>query len=312
VKLVRYLRFARLYLRDLPAALPFKARFVKALIRNGFRTKTVLFYPQRPSSRHVLWKLCHILGYRISTGTKIRADAIIHFEDKTRKVIDPTLAALNEKQPVVNFACTDISKSRVDEAFSAVFGYSSLVDPRTYSGRYVKKSETNALHNYEIFDRPQEPQAGFVYQRFIEAELRNGWYTEYRVPVFHRHIPVIMLKLRPQDDPFQRFALAEAIEKTAVITLEEEDKLLAVCRNIGADYAELDVKRDINDGRLYVLDVNDTPSGIHPRWGKYHYFTSLHRLSAAFRGMIENPVVQAAGRADSVSELQDPISNRPP
>jgi len=300
---------AQLFLRGVPAALPFKLRFLKAWVKNGFRTRTVLFYPQRPSSRHVAWKLCHILGYRITTDPGARADAVIHFRDRTTKDVDSTLAGLGQSRRVINIACTDVSKSRVEQAFRAVFGYSSHVDPRAYAGRYVKKGERNALHDGEILDRPVEPEAGFIYQRFIESQIRDGWYVEYRVPVFDDDIPFIMLKLRPLDDPFQRFALAEAIEKATVLTAEDEAKLIAVCRDMGLDYAELDVKRDARDGRLYVLDMNDTPSGIHARWGKRHYFTSLHRMAAGFRGMIERANQAEDTAAEPIPNRKRPISN---
>jgi hypothetical protein len=300
---------ARLFLQGVPAALPFKLRFLKAWVKHGFRSKTIIFYPQRPSSLHVAWKLCHILGYRMTTNPAAKAVAAIHFRDRTTKAVDSRLAALGRSRRVINIGCTDVSKSRVEQAFVTTFGYSSHIDPRIYNGRYVKKGETNALHNGEILDGPHEPEAGVVYQRFIESELRDGWYVEYRVPVFDNNIPFIMLKWRPLNDPFQRFALAEAIEKSTVITPEDETKLLAVCREMGLDYAELDVKRDAKDGKLYVLDINDTPSGIHPRWGKYHYFTSLHHMAAGFKAMVENEdnsTQETAGRPGSPAPSRSP------
>ena len=52
----------------------------------------------------------------------------------------------------------DISKTRVDEAFSKVFGYSPMVDPRTHAGPLVRKSERNGAHDGEIIIGPVEPQ----------------------------------------------------------------------------------------------------------------------------------------------------------
>lgn len=39
----------------------------------------------------------------------------------------------------------------------------------------------------------------------------------------------------------------------------EAELLLRLCRALGLDYGELDVLRDVEDGKLYVVDVNNTP-----------------------------------------------------
>ena len=60
-------------------------------------------------------------------------------------------------------------------------------------------------------------------------------------------------------------------------------KILAVCREMGLDYGELDVLRDREDGRLYILDVNDTPSGIYASRGAAYRREIVTRTLAALR-----------------------------
>jgi hypothetical protein len=66
---------------------------------------------------------------------------------------------------------------------------------------------------------------------------------------------------------------------------------------MGVDYGELDVLRDVEDGRLYVVDVNDTPSGQTP--------SIIERSSAAFDALIVAPRV-----TDQVAPWQLPPRTR--
>jgi len=46
-----------------------------------------------------------------------------------------------------------------------------------------------------------------------------------------------------------------------VLSEEEADRVQRFCRGMGLDYGELDAVRDASSGRLYVVDVNNTPFG---------------------------------------------------
>lgn len=48
---------------------------------------------------------------------------------------------------------------------------------------------------------------------------------------------------------------------TSVFSGIEKEKILAFTEKFGLDYGEVDVLRDNDDGRLYVIDVNNTPFG---------------------------------------------------
>jgi len=83
-----------------------------------------------------------------------------------------------------------------------------------------------------------------------------------RIPVICGKIPFAYKKYRPIETRFSNTnARAELVDKSAVISADEEAKILAFCRKQGVDYAELDVLRDNDTQKLYVVDVNPTPWG---------------------------------------------------
>ena len=66
----------------------------------------------------------------------------------------------------------DISKTHVSRVFESVFGYSLAIDPLTYEGPAVCKSELNGTHDGKIVQCPipaQEVEPGSVYQRFVDS-----------------------------------------------------------------------------------------------------------------------------------------------
>jgi len=56
-----------------------------------------------------------------------------------------TKAQLPQHAIYLNFECTDISKKRIGELHMSVFGYALDIDPTTYHGSVVSKSDENAV-----------------------------------------------------------------------------------------------------------------------------------------------------------------------
>ncbi|MBI3574020.1 oligosaccharide flippase family protein, partial [Candidatus Kaiserbacteria bacterium] len=136
-------------LDDLAAAVEMfivsKLLYAQVLSSRRFQRKFVLFYPEKPKTYHVLYRICHALGYTITDDPRVPADAVIDFEDTTIRNPNLVLEVLRKKRKVINISCNDISKETVDRVFAEVFGYGISVDPLTYRGTCVKKSNTNAL-----------------------------------------------------------------------------------------------------------------------------------------------------------------------
>jgi hypothetical protein len=234
----------------------------------------ILFYPRRPHPFAAVYKICHLLGYRIITSTRAEFDVAVYWSDETwRSGSGSALPPAAGVGSVVNGWCTDISKTAVDSAFDAAFGYSLAVDPRRYAGRCVVKSDRNATHDGRIVECPVSEMApGKVYQRIVNNLVSPGIVEDIRVPVFGDRVPFVYVKYRAENDRFSNLNdEARMVAASECLTTAEIQGLLRVCRTMGLDYGELDVLRDRDDGRVYLVDVNATP------WGPPNHLRREHR-----------------------------------
>lgn len=248
--------------------------------------KRVLCYPSRPGPHAVLYKLCAVAGYWITSDPKAPCDAVFAWDDATRSEISP----FENADAAINRHCTDISKRHVAQTFAAVFGYGLEVDPTTYSGAVVKKSDENGTHDGEVISCPIPAAAiapGFVYQKAIDNRRDSGsGFYEYRVPIFGQTIPVVYIKYRPEDAPFKEFDGAEVVAPDAVLSADEQTRLLQLTTALRMDYGELDVLRDRADGRVYVVDANKTPSGPRRGFRPEQRVQALRMLRPAFEALL--------------------------
>lgn len=243
--------------------------------------KTLLCYPEWPYPCYVLYKICYYNRYKI-TNRPQQADAVIFFEDKTFRKPDTVLRSLHEKYNIINYYSQDISKKKVDEVHKKVFGYGLSIDPRSYKGKYVKKSDENSLHNYLILDYPEEPQAEYVYQRVVN-NAENGEVVDIRIPIIGDTIPIVFLKYRPVGSRFDAGNTRATVKKTHdVISSAEYTKILQFCREMGIDCGELDVLRDNDTQKLYIVDANNTPGGPPLELTKEELQQAIQHISLAF------------------------------
>ena len=242
--------------------LPYKIVYFKALRRKHFRFQTLLTYPQTPIRAQIIYKIAHVLGYSITNNLRANADVVMHFEDATYKQADPSLLYLKDKYEIINYRCVDISKVNVDTIFQRIFGYSMSINPLIYEGTALKKSNLNGLRDMTTVTCPiNTPEKDYVYQKIISNRL-DQWEVEIRVPVYKQNIPFVYLRYRDAEDRFNRAKVRSTIGAVQdVFSPEEVDKLHQFCQGIGMDFGELDIIRERDDGRIYILDANDTPAG---------------------------------------------------
>ena len=238
--------------------LEFEVRYWKRRRSNDWRPATVLVYPQRLLSRSALYKICKFLGLKV-TRTLGPADIVIDWTDATYRRSHPELARFGE---VINLRATNISKTHVERVHAEIFGYTTAIDPLTYRGPCLRKSDVNALHDGAIVQCPIEKlESGFVYERLIDNMTPAGA-LDMRVPIFGSILPLVYHKTRSLEARFLTFHSATLRETDDVLSKDEQAKILQFCRAIGLDYGELDVLRDNGDGRIYVVDANNTPDSI--------------------------------------------------
>ena len=219
--------------------------------KNGLK---VHFYPELPSKRASVRNALVYLGYEITKGWNTKS-VNFAWHDETIKVFDGS----NGK--VINFNCTNISKSFLDKVHSKVFGYGLSVDPNSAKGRILEKSELNGKHDAQIVNAPCNCKEGYVYQKLIDT--RKGlFYEDIRPVVIGDEIPMVYLNYRLAGKRFSAKKIRACLAKTQdYLTQKEQSQILQLCTLMGVDLAELDVLRDNKDGKIYVVDVNPTAFG---------------------------------------------------
>ncbi len=244
-------------------------RYYRLYYKNNKTVKTAVFYPQYPSKRAVLYKIFGVLGYNRTNNLNTHYDVVINWQDATFRTRYAELEKIADNQRVINYNCMDISKRNVDRIHHDVFGYSTSVDPRTEHAKCVKKSDFNAQHDGVIIETPvKEAEEGFIYQKIINNKYDDTIVEDIRTPVFGDEIPLVYLKYKPVDKRFGSFLTGHhAIKETSikepdeVFSNKELQQVKAFTKAIGMDYGELDILRDRDDGKIYIIDVNNTPTG---------------------------------------------------
>ena len=147
---------------------------------SGHKQPTIAFLPDRPRPWYLIWPVMQCAGAK-QIEDPAQADIVMQFDDSTTcNPRRPDLSRRMRKVRTVNFNCRDVSKSTVAAAFGRVSGYDLAVDPETYHGRIVDKSEINAAHDGRIVDGPIQRVNGRSYQKLIDNEIEDGLVEDLR------------------------------------------------------------------------------------------------------------------------------------
>ncbi|WP_225207532.1 ATP-grasp domain-containing protein [Novosphingobium huizhouense] len=199
---------------------------------------------------NLTWKIFAYLGLKPVRDGKGACPVYYHYDDTT-------VAAC---EGAINGRCVDISKSTVGRVFAEVFGYALDIDPREHHGKIVRKSEINAVHDGEVLEGPiTMPQPGSVYQRLIDNTTDDGMVLDLRTGIVGNEVPYVFLKYRPRDIRFSNDNAYVRLGQPDLFTPEEKALILRFCRAIGLDIGELDILRDRESGKIYIVDVAKTP-----------------------------------------------------
>lgn len=276
------------------------------LIRNLITTtqkitknrKIILFYPDTPSSGFMISQILYFLGYAVTNNPDHKFDFAIKWKDATFSPRDHILCRLSAQNiNMVNINCEDISKTHVDKVFHSVFGYSATVDPLTYTGKCVVKSNLNAQGNEKIITCPIDTiETGVVYNKLIDNEVEDGIVLNHRVPVFKHVIPFVSLRKSPVKQRFGGIGGVISVQSVPahdVFSEGEVCKILSFCQKIRLDYGELDILRDRNDKQLYIIDANNTPYSVMLRSNPLKLPPNKRLISPKERFIMLQELVQA-------------------
>lgn len=262
----------------------FQFREIINFFLNGFKRKTLLVYPDFPSSKTVIRKLCRALNINLTNKLNRRFNWALYYEDETFRKKYASLETLNNLK-VVNLYSRDISKLHVDKIHQEVFGYNTQVDPLAYQGKGVKKSDINARHDGQVLDFPlAEKEGNCIYQKLINNQVNEEEVLDMRIPVINYKIPLLYLKYRKVTERFvnstTRTYLVEIDEQ---LTRKEQEQVIDFARKMNLEYGEFDILRDLDDKKIYIVDVNNTPFGPPSNISDTEGKKAIKILALAFR-----------------------------
>ncbi|MEO0550137.1 MAG: hypothetical protein AAFZ91_09460 [Pseudomonadota bacterium] len=246
----------------------------------GHKRPSIAFYPEKPRPWYFIWPVMHASGAKLISDVST-ADIVFQFDDSTSS--DHIAPTTKPGARLVNFGCTDISKSNVATAFKQAAGYSLAVDPKTYSGPMVEKSEKNACHDGRIIEGPMDPLADKTYQVLVDNEIAGGLVEDLRCCICGGEPSVVFRKRRQISRRFLN-ENAEVLLDTPQNTYTE-DEIAVITRfaaEIGLEWGGVDVLRDNASGKIYIVDANKTDMGPPVALNLGDKLKSTRRMAKAF------------------------------
>lgn len=222
---------------------------IRQIVRPGPR---LWFMPKPPPPWYLIWNASAWIGARAALSPE-KADACVYFEDATW--VSASDAAL---LPCINGRCRDVSKTRVGDVFAAVFGYELLIDPERAEGAAVEKGELNGAHDGAIVHCPTPRKSGRVYQKLIETG-EGDLVEDLRTPCVGGEPVLVFIKRRSRNQRFANTNTDVALaDVQSVFSADELKRIRTFVREMQLDWGGLDILRERQSGRLYIVDVNKT------------------------------------------------------
>ena len=176
----------------------------------------------------------------------------------------PKLKQNGKKIKLINLFLVDTAKGFVAESFETHFGYGYKVDPTTFKGYCISKHNGNGTKSCFFLKCPIEANDIFKdhsYQQIIDYTDKKDPDTLYelRIPIVGGIIPCVLFKTRNRGLRFtSKNRSIQIVNPLKYLTEQECHKIITYCRYIGLEMGEIDVLRSHEDGRIYIIDVNNT------------------------------------------------------
>jgi hypothetical protein len=216
----------------------------------------IWFAPHWPRPWYIVWAAVVWGGMRFARAAD-KADAAFYFEDQTIATPPPS-----GHVRAFNFGVGDVSKSHVARVMEQAFGYPLALDPTTFVGDAVEKGEGNGLHDGRLVRCPTARVVGKSYQRVIKTEGADGWAYDLRTACVAGRPVVVFVKQKPATARFSIQNTSVVVKApNEVFSTAEIAEIERFCAAMRLDWGGLDVLREHESGRLYVVDVNKTDTG---------------------------------------------------
>lgn len=247
---------------------------------------TIYFTPERARPWYLIRAVSHIAGAVLAKDVS-QADVVFQFEDAT---VSPNPAPTNVKPgaKLINFACDNISKSKVALASEAAFGTPLAIDPTVYVGPAVEKSQINAAHDGRIVQCPTQALPGRAYQRVVDNRTPDLELVEdLRTCTLGGKPVVVFVKRRPINKRFQNTNVDVLLRRPEeVFTPEEIERISVFCKEMQLEWGGVDVLRDRKDGTMHIVDANKTDMGPPIALNLPDKIVAARILAQAFRDYV--------------------------
>ncbi len=168
---------------------------------------------------------------------------------------------------ILNDAIVTTAKDFVEACHVKAFGYGTAIDPLTWNGPVVEKSIRNATHDAVLLQEPlpwESIKYDKVYIKFISGLSPDGFHRLQRTFIVDRKPTWTFQSESPPENRFEhRSFRCASLHPREVFNRTELKQIEHFCNLYGLNYGECDILRDVDDGRIYLLDANPMP-GIYP------------------------------------------------
>tara|TARA_B100001287_G_scaffold235108_1_gene207121 strand:+ start:582 stop:1433 length:852 start_codon:yes stop_codon:yes gene_type:complete len=256
--------------------------------KNNFKNESILVYPHYPSRGSTIYKIAKQLNYNVTNKIKSGTKNAIYWEYLTHRKEYHFLEEISDKVNIINLHSRDISKKYIDKIHKKVFGYCTTINPLSYHGKMVKKSDINAEHDGVIIDAPIDAvEEQYIYQILIDNSLSDKLIVDIRVPVIGKVLDFVYVKEINRLERFENTTTQTTLKPVKEIFSDNEINLLnRYCDELNLEYGELDVLRNNEDGRIYAIDVNNTPHGPPANTSKTDELLAFGKLSFTLKTYI--------------------------
>jgi hypothetical protein len=194
------------------------------------------------------------------------ADWCVFYQDATWMTLPDNDPFAEMASTWINGRCRDISKRHVEQVFDAVFGYPLAIDPLTYQGVCLRKSNRNYVKNVTLLECPLplgELNEEYAYQRLVDSRVPGLGIVSLSTYVVGGQVASVFKAIHPDWISTGTFVDAlldiSVVAPASVFSPQELALIAGFCHAMGLDYGKLDIQRDVHDQRLYILDANNSP-----------------------------------------------------
>src|SRR5690606_16847657 len=129
----------------------------------------------------------------------------------------------------------------------------------------VRKSDLNAAHDGQVIQCPIPPEEvapAYAYQKLINNSPDGHMVRDLRCVVVGGEVATLYVKCRAIERRFRNENdFVDLKNPSDIFSTEELAKIAEMADRMGLDFGGMDVLRDEQDGRIYIVDVNKTCMG---------------------------------------------------